>query len=531
MKRIFFAALLISANFLLLPYLDCAIDSAGEEIVLYMNEVEIIPVNNPARVVIANPKVADVANISNKEMTIVPKSPGTTQLVFWDLYGEQSCLIRVYTENMQDIKRRIDVLLQSLNLPEVKTEAQNEEGKVILLGRVKLPQDKDRIMLALGPLKDKTVDLIQVREDESVVEIDVQVLELDKDATDTLGFTWPGSTGNINVTDASMGTTIAGRFQDLLTFNKFTRSALNLTWKMDFLIQEGKVRVLSRPRLACQSGKEAQLLVGGEKPIFTTTVNETGSSSSSTVEYKEYGIKLKIKPNVLEHGRIKLNVNIEVSEVGDVETIGAAAAPTGKAYPFTKRTAVTELFLNNGETMAIGGLIKQKTEEDLRKFPWLADVPVLGNFFRQRTTKTGGGYGQRGNTELFITLTPTVIKSEVAANKVEPPKIVIEPAAAPAKEALPGLAGYTHLVQERISNAIYYPRQAENTGWEGNLKLALLLNAGGDLKEIRLLQSSGYRILDDAAIDVAQKQAPYPPFPPQVESQDLWVEVPIFYKK
>jgi len=519
------------ANFLFIPHLDCAVESGGEEIVLYMDGIEIIPVSNPMRVVIANPKIADVANITKKELTIIPKSPGVTQLVYWDNYGEQSCSIRVFAENMQDIKRRIDNLLGSLNLPEVKTQAQNEEGKVILLGRIKEAQDKDRIAIALGPLKDKTVDLIQVKEDQSVVEIDVQVLELDKDATDTLGFTWPGSTGNINVTDASAATTIAGRFQDLLTFNKFTRSALNLTWKLDFLIQEGKARILSRPRLACQSGKEAQLLVGGEKPTFTTTVNETGSSASSTVEYKEFGIKLKVKPSVMEQGQIKLNVNVEVSEVGTVETIGPTSAPTGSAYPLTKRSAVTELFLNNGETMAIGGLIKQKTEEDLRKFPWLADVPVLGTFFRQKVTKTGGGQGERGNTELFITLTPTIIKSEAAPKIEEAATVAAVPPVAVAKEVLSGLEGYTHLIQQKISDAIYYPRQAEDTGWEGNLKLSLKLSANGDLKEVRLLKSSGYRILDDVAIDVAQKQAPYPPFPPQIDSQDIWVEVPILYKK
>lgn len=532
MRRFIIAAasFFISVNFLILPYLDCAIDGAGEEYTMYMDEIKTIPVNSPHRVVISNPKIADITGITKKEMTITPRSPGSTTLVFWDNFGEQSYQLKVYLENMYQIKRRIDSLIAQLDLPEVKTQAQDEEGKVILLGRVKNAQDKDRIALALGPLKDKTVDLIQVKEEEAVVEIDVQILELNKDATDTLGFTWPGGTGDINVLDSSIATTVAGPFKDLLTINRFTRSALNLTWKLDFLIQEGKARVLSRPRLACQSGKEAQLLVGGEKPTFTTTINETGSASSSTIAYKEYGIKLKIKPNVMDEGRIKLNVNVEVSEVGTAETIGATNAPTGRAYPLTKRTAITELFLNNGETMAIGGLIKQKTEEDLRKMPWLADVPVLGTFFRRRVTKTGGGQGERGNTELFITLTPTIVKSE-STEKPEQLKPAPSITAKPVKEVKPGLEGYTQIVQERITDALYYPQQAKDTGWEGNLKLGLKLAAGGTLKEMKLLQSSGYRILDDAAIDVAQKQAPYPPFPPQIEAAEIWVEVPIYYKK
>ncbi|MFH0763257.1 MAG: TonB family protein [Candidatus Omnitrophota bacterium] len=537
MKKVFLIAFLIFANFIILPCPDYAVSNSGEEdLILYMGETKTIPVNNPSRIVIANPKIIDIAGATKSEITVSPKAPGSTTLVFLDNFGEQSYQVRVFAEDMQEIKRRIDNLLAQLNLPEVTTQAVNEESKVTLLGRVKTPQDRERIALALGPLKDKTIDLLEVKEEESVVEIDVQVLELNKDATDTLGFTWPGSTGNLTATDTSGATTTAGQFASLLTFNKWTRTAMSLTWKLDLLIQEGKARILSRPRLACQSGKEAQLLVGGEKPTFTTTTTE-GGNTSSTVDYKEFGIKLKIKPSVMEEGQIKLSVNVEVSEVGTAETIGPSSAPTGKAYPLSKRTAATELYLNNGETMAIGGLIKQKNEEDLRKFPWLADVPVLGVFFRQRITKVGGGQGERGNSELFITLTPTIIKGQEkfakadALKKIAPPVVAAEAVTASLAEAKSGLPSYTRAVQERIINAIYYPKQAKEVGWEGNLKLSLNLTANGTLKEIKLLQSSGYRILDDTAIDVAQKQAPYPPFPPQIESSELWVDVPIFYKK
>ena len=73
------------------------------------------------------------------------------------------------------------------------------------------------------------------------------------------------------------------------------------------MIYEGKAKILSRPKLACQSGKEASLLVGGEKPNMTTQVSGTsGGGSSNTVEYKEYGIKLKMAPTLNSDGKIIL---------------------------------------------------------------------------------------------------------------------------------------------------------------------------------------------------------------------------------
>ncbi len=504
-------------------------DAQQETVKLLVGETKIIPVQTPTRVIIGNPQVADIANVTESEITLSAKSPGQTSLVYWDAFGEQSENIKVIKEDVTQIKLRVDNLLSQLDFGEVYTKAEEDEGKVVILGRVKNPKDKERIALALNDLKDKITDLSEVKEEETVIEIDVQILELNKDATSTLGFTWPGSMTLTEV--GSAGIQAAGTtWGKLFKVADETRAAFTL--KLDALIQEGKARVLSRPRLSCQSNKEAQLLVGGEKPVFTTAV-QTGGSSSTNVEYKEFGIKLKIKPAVTEDDRIKLNLYVEVSDVGEAEIIGTTASPTAKAYPLSKRSVSTELYLNNGQTMAIGGLIKQKTEEDLRKFPWLADVPVLGLFFRQRTIKIGKGAGSKDDTELFITLTPTIVSREMPKGKqasygavpVKEPESFNEP-------GLPeNLENYIRLVQAKILKASYYPQQAKDAGWEGNVKLNLNITANGGLKAIKLVQSSGYKILDDAAYGIAEKQAPYPPFPPQIDSQELWVDVPIAYTK
>lgn len=537
--------IVISAILLGFNFIQGSTDE-GEVIKLIVGEAKIISTRAPTRVVIGNPQVADIGDVSNTEISLTAKAPGVTTLIYWDAFGEQSVKIRVVSEDMEEIKRRVDNLLNTLKLPNVYTQASDEEGKVIILGQVKYPEDRERITTALGEgLKGKIVDLVQVKEEEKTVEIDVQVLELDRDATNTLGFSWPG---NITLTeqgspalDASAQTqvgstsTIAGgaalgtKWSTLFKVLNLSRN--QFSFSLDALIQTGKARILSRPRLACQSGKEASLLVGGEKPILTTST-VLGGGAETTVEYKEFGIKLKIKPTVNEENRIKVSLNVEVSDIGDADILGPANAPTAKAYPLTKRTASTELFLDDGQTLGIGGLIRQKTEEDIRKVPWLADVPVLGLFFRKTTTRKGGGIGVRGDTELFISLTPTIVnpKNEHLAKPALKKAVSIE--VTPEMTNLPPeVANYVRAVQAKIINAIHYPQQAKSAGWGGNVKLNINLAANGSLKDIKLMQSSGYKVLDDAALDIAKEQSPYPPFPPQIESQELWVVIPVVYKK
>lgn len=531
MRKVLLSIFLITLSFIVFPVKGGALDETAEELKLYLGEAKIISVSRPTRIAIGNPDIADVTNVTKSEITINPKAVGTTTLVFWDSFGEQSYKVKVFVESMDEIKRRVDNLLRSLNLPDVYTKAAEEEGRVILLGKVKDPQDRERIKVVLGALlKEKTTDLIEVKEQELAVEIDVHILELNKDATSTLGLTWPSSISLIekNSPGITGGTKFSTLFK-ILNLQRGTASGASpFAFKLDTLIQEGKARILSRPRLACQSGKEAELLVGGEKPIMTTNVVSSVSGGSTNVEYKEYGIKLKIKPTVTEERRIKLGLNVEVSDVGEAEVLGDAASPSARAYPLSKRNASTELFLNDGQTMAIGGLIKQKTEEDLRKFPWLADIPVLGLFFRQRITKTGKGFGSRDDVELFITLTPQIMRETQEVTEVKKNTTASSPVSS---ETLSDpLAGYAKVIQRRILEHLTYPSSAKEAGFQGTVKLSLRLSYAGELLEAQVKSSSGYKILDDNAISVAKAVTAYPPFPTSIEQKELWIEVPIVYQ-
>ncbi|MFA4990289.1 MAG: TonB family protein, partial [Candidatus Omnitrophota bacterium] len=534
---------------------------------LYKGNVKAIAVDNPTRVAIGNPAVCDIASINKTEMVISAKEQGTTSLIWQDAQGLHTLQLEVFLENMSFIRQHIDSMLKELNLPNVTTRNMDSEGKIMILGDVKTSQDVERINVGLGSLKAKTINLVQVKEEETVVGIDVQVLELNKDATDTLGFSWPGTTTITEVGSPALlaaGTT----WGKLFTVTNVSRSAFTLT--LDALVQEGKARVLSQPRLSCQSGKEAELMVGGEKPILTTTVAATTGATGTSVDYKEFGIKLKIKPVVTEDKKIKLALNVEVSEVGTADILGTTADPTAKAYPLTKRNASTELFLKDGQTMAIGGLKKQKTEEDIRKTPFLGNIPFLGAAFRKRTTKIGGGTGEKGDVELFITLTPTIVKEHVVkddivtaapeeketpAKKEENPdtgkdkvkseidaitkeakakkeNVIQQPAPVPepAQIKTSPISEYVNQVSQQIGQNLAYPWAAKQAEIEGSVRLALRVYRTGKLMDIEIKKSSGSALLDQNAVDTIKKVAPFSPFPPEMKQKELWIDLPVVYK-
>jgi len=494
---------------------------------LFMGNNKVISVSNPKRIVIGNPVVLDVSIVTKSEITLVPKGPGKTSLTYWDNYGEQSFQVEVFSDDPEELKARIDVLLEKADIKGVYVKIEESEGRVFLTGNVRTVDEKERIVTLLGDLKNKVTDLVMIKEEESAVEIDVLILEMNEGATKNLGITWPASiTGYANPPAQYMANKVVDILQNVRFFRDFQ-------WQLDALIQEGNARLLSRPRLACQSGKEAELLVGGEKPIFNTEVVSTTGTSGTSVEYKEYGIRVKMKPTITENDRIKLILNIEVSEPGTAEFIGTTTNRTAQAYPFTKRNISTEVFIDDGQTLSLGGLIKKKTEEDLRRMPWLSEVPVLGLFFRNKTTTVGGGQGTKGDTELFITITPKIVAQlQQGLTKVEAQALENQAQNTPplaVGNLLEFMPRYSAIVQKRILENLLYPNAAREAGFQGTAILSLHIAHTGELLEAKIKDASGYKVLDENALTVSGLVL-YPPFPDYVEQEELWIDVPVTYR-
>ncbi|MFC1657774.1 TonB family protein [Candidatus Omnitrophota bacterium] len=511
----------------------------GELITLYVGEIKVFNVSNPTRIAINNPDVADVTSSTKVEMVIMAKRQGTTSLIWWDDLGQHALQLQVFLEDMEAVQQRVDRLLKELDLPGVYTRRADSEGKILLLGKTSIADDLGRIDTALGPLKDKTVNLIKIEEETASIEIEVQILEVSKDATKDLGFSHQGVIA-LAEPAGRYGAKLSDLPDALFHLMKWTRQDLVAT--LDYLVEEGKARTLSRPRLVCQSGKEAELLVGGEKPILTTAFGTQGEEGTE-VSYKEYGIKLKIRPKIMPENRIQVALNVEVSEITEAETLGSEESSatssttviTALAYPLIKRNTSTQLLLDNGQTLAISGLIKQKDEETISKIPFLGDIPLLGVFFRGKKTKAGGGRGELGDTELIITLTPTILNiSEAFPMRAglegsSQKDIFTKSAESYPDIRKPVVTSYTRKVVRLIQDNFVYPQEAHEKNLEGSVVLSLHLASTGELLEVKIGQSSGWGVLDESAIGMIKSIAPFPAFSPEIEENELWINIPITY--
>jgi len=168
--------------------------------------------------------------------------------------------------------------------------------------------------------------------------------------------------------------------------------------------RDGLVKILAEPNVMAVSGQEASFLAGGK--IFIPVAQSSGNGTPTiTLEEKEYGVAVKFTPTVLAGGRINLRVAPEVSELNR-EGIGISAGGSGATAilpSFTTRRASTTVQLLDGQSFAIGGLIRNNVTSNIKRFPFLGEVPVLGTLFRSSDF-------QNDRTELVFIVTPRLAK-------------------------------------------------------------------------------------------------------------------------
>ncbi|MBF0620036.1 MAG: TonB family protein, partial [Candidatus Omnitrophica bacterium] len=355
----------------------------------------------------------------------------------------------------------------------------------------------------------------------------------------------------------------------------------NLEATINMLITEGKAQVLSKPRLVVVSGKEATFLVGGQVPIKTTTSTASTAATQTSTTFKPYGITMSVTPTIRE-GKVDVLLNVEISDV-DLKTISGDVA-------FSTNTAQTQLFLNDKETIVLAGLIKKNKTDSVNRIPILGSIPVLGVLFRHTApdnkdqeivisltptilknkkadefkamlqapvapeqklaAKPAAPKEQSKAAGQSLNATEAAGKSAPAAMPVVKPvvKPMVQPQEAPKPVVKPvelnpqvitknvapvdvpaGFAVYAQAVQAKISSAIAYPYEAQENGWQGTVKLGLVLVKNGTVKDVFIKASSGYDIFDQDAMNTAQILAPFPAFPSGMAEEQVSFTIPIVY--
>lgn len=210
----------------------------------------------------------------------------------------------------------------------------------------------------------------------------------------------PTSTGIPQTTDGVLGQTgsLLGVVGAPITFNGQEFSSFSAFIKATQNDQE--IDILANPQILTLNNEEAEIKVGEVIPTIGSTKVDTNGNETTTIEYKEVGIVLKIEPQINADNSIELKIEEQSSNVVE----GKSLADQG-AITTLNRALSTTVVVNDGNTIALGGLISdEKTEVEL-KTPCLGDVPIFGWLFKttQATTR---------KTNLMIFLTPRVVKSE-----------------------------------------------------------------------------------------------------------------------
>lgn len=237
---------------------------------------------------------------------------------------------------------------------------------------------------------------------ETMVRMRVRMIEFRKSALGKLGIDWSDGTAGpgFSVAGDVIGNNIfrpaAEGFEAALPntvrpFQTYFGIASNITSRINFLASTGDATTLAEPVLSTTSGGVASFLAGGEVPYPSI-----GANGQSSIQFKEYGIKLKVSPIIDPMGNVRTSVETEISQLDPAVSVQGAPG-------LLTRKAQTQVNVQSGETIVISGLLSADSSKDIDKLPGIGNLPVIGHFFRAQNAR---------NTvnELVIFVTPEIVQ-------------------------------------------------------------------------------------------------------------------------
>jgi len=401
-------------------------------VLVTVNKSRTFNVERPfGRAIVGSVDYADVLPLSDRSIYVQGKKPGTTNVSLFDkdarLIGVIDLEVVLDTGNLQQ-KIRSSTGSPGIHVTSVKNQ-------IVLTGTAADAVAADRAMQVAKSLSgdQEVVNAMQVAPSQQVM-LEVRFLEASRDAGRELGVNWFGANGS-GTRGANTGRGVVGVdprtnnaglpvFQTLGTIpvgslsgpfgtalaNVLKQNGTSIDVLLTALEEKGLVRRLAEPNLIALSGDEARFLAGGEFPVPVASTTQ-GGVPTITIEFKEFGVKLKFRPTVLSRGIINLRIAPEVSELDFNNAVQIA----GTTIPaLVKRDALTTVELRDGQSFAIAGLLTAQNRGNVAQLPWIGSVPVLGALFRSASY-------QQQETDLVIIVTPRLIGPAVPGQRLASP--------------------------------------------------------------------------------------------------------------
>lgn len=367
-----------------------------------------------SRLSVGDAKIADVILLNPSELYMLGKSVGSTNLILWNKANDATIIDIAVGMDTVALRTRLDQMFASEKDIKITTAADT----VILSGMVSDVVKVDQILSvanayvqrssrggqaggasggSTGGQSDsaKVVNMLSIAAPQQVM-LEVKVAEVSKTLADQLGASLGARRTNGSWTYTLLSSLLTGAASSV---GAVKNSGNFLT--IDAQKGDGLLKILAEPTIMAISGQEASFLAGGK--IFIPV--KSGNNGEISLEEKEFGVSVKFLPTVLEGGRINLKVAPEVSDLNRQGVgISATGSSTTAILPsFTTRRASTTVQLFDGQSFAIGGLIKNNVTANINAFPLLGEVPVLGALFRSSDFQTD-------RSELVFIVTPHLVK-------------------------------------------------------------------------------------------------------------------------
>lgn len=347
-----------------------------------------------SRISVGNPGVADVILLSPTEIYLLGKSVGSTNIMVWNKNGQATVVDVTVGMDSGALQGKLQQLLPGEKNIKVNTAADS----IVLTGVVSDAVKVDRAMaIAEAYAGKKVVNMLQVSAPQQVM-LEVKVAEVSKKLLDKLGAEYNAQRGGPGWSPSILSSFV---FTPALAASlNFYHNATN-GLKIEAQRDNELVKILAEPTIMAMSGQEGSFLAGGK--IFIPVPQSGVGGTTITLEEKEFGVGLKFTPTVLEGDRINLRVTPEVSELSTTGTTVSFGTSSSVIPTITTRRASTTVQLFDGQSFAIGGLIKNNVTQNVSAFPMLGEIPVLGALFRSSAF-------QNDRTELMFVVTPHLVK-------------------------------------------------------------------------------------------------------------------------
>jgi len=386
------------------------------------------------RVSVTDPAVADALVVTPTQVLVNGLTPGEVSLLIWD-----------ELERSRSFDLRVDVDITAATeemhrlFPEEQINVTPSRNAIVLSGHV-TTEDVSKHAGALASAYSKNVVNVltfgPVGAEEVLLE--VRFAEVDRSAVkqvganlfmpglgNTVALSQTGQFGSLSVQTAQPTTTTAANGTTTTTtapatpitnisnfLNIFVaRTDINLGAVIEALQQRNLLQILAEPNLIAVNGKEASFLAGGEFPFPVAQQNASGIATV-TIQFREFGVRLKFTPVIQPNGSIHLHVAPEVStlDFADAVTVAGTTIPA-----ISTRKADTEFELQDGQSFVIAGLMDNRVTNVANKIPFLGDLPIIGNFFKSKSD-------QKSNSELMVLCTVHRVSPST-----QPPKPPVAP--------------------------------------------------------------------------------------------------------